>query len=72
MAIYPGASSIKPPSWAQTFGSKVMNAPAPPLIAPESVRERLVDIMNNVFTLVVWLDWLKALPRGIELQIDTK
>jgi len=30
-----------------------MNAPAPPLIAPESVRERLVDIMNNVFTLVV-------------------
>jgi len=31
----------------------VMNAPAPPLIAPESVRERLVDIMNNVFTLVV-------------------
>eukprot|EP00435_Cladocopium_sp_Y103_P037287 s20_g9.t2 len=31
----------------------VMNAPAPPLIAPDSVRERLVDIMNNVFTLVV-------------------
>ena len=60
MTIYPVASSSKPPSWAQTLGSEVMNAPAPPLIAPDSVRERLVDIMNNVFTLVVWLGWSKT------------
>ena len=35
--------------------NEVMNPPAPPLIEPDSVSERLVDIMNNVFTLVVHL-----------------
>eukprot|EP00438_Fugacium_kawagutii_P004329 Skav220061 [mRNA] locus=scaffold1709:116943:126732:- [translate_table: standard] len=34
----------------------IMNAPAPPLIAPDSVRERLVDIMNNIFCLAVCLE----------------
>ncbi|CAJ1395704.1 unnamed protein product, partial [Effrenium voratum] len=31
----------------------VMNSPAPPTIAPDSAVERIVDIMNNIFTLVV-------------------
>ena len=43
--------------------TKVMNAPAPPLIAPDSVRERLVDIMNNVFTLVVCLGLRKSMEK---------
>ena len=50
--------------------TKVMNAPAPPLIAPDSVRERLVDIMNNVFTLVVCLGLRKSVEKLAQWPVD--
>ena len=49
--------------------TKVMNAPAPPLIAPDSVRERLVDIMNNVFTLVVCLGLRKSVEKLAQARL---
>ncbi|CAK9009581.1 unnamed protein product [Durusdinium trenchii] len=51
---------LKAGAWDQPGGTQyihslryVMNSPAPPTIAPESWEERLVDIMNNLFVLVV-------------------
>ena len=43
--------------------TKVMNAPAPPLIAPDSVRERLVDIVAEQRFHIGSVPWI-AEKRG--------